>query len=1325
MSLIKIGHFADIQINCYGKWISRAFEYDHDLNLAADDVIASGIELVVIVGDSFERTSASNEESAIFTKFIQKLTNAGIFVLIVPGNHDMKLHNLDAYVDIHGKQQYEKDPIHAAIAGIKNVLYVEDSSFVELGGMVFAIWSHKTKYRNKEQYNPWSLPEAAQYAPEVTGKFTVDLFHDPIKNCVDFDGRVVRGHNEHRIDIKEFNGHLAMMGDIHKPQVHTIRVDDDGTKSYAIYPGSTVIRNFKEGDYYDNAKVLAAGNNEHNWMQYEVDTSAGSKGLIGANKKPVKQMCKWHTIHVYEHDIESILSLELDAAEFHRIRVVRHFAKHTSTEVFDKFIAMLQTKYKLLTLRIDDAFKLHVAEDSNEAPIDVSFDWILERGKQWVDKAYEHVDNDETKSRLVYKTMKHIESVVKTAESRIGTESVTINKITAYNFMSIDKITLDLNDYKGFNIITAANGVGKTTLMRALKWCKFDTVDYRQPANQKKLNAIQVFNDKYPDRDDCFVELELNDSAGNIYTIKRAQYKQWTADATKSVTNWKNEIIKVHYELTIHKNGVVQTEEEAQQLLSSMFHDYHMYAQLYCLDGSTLEYIVHQKADQIPAWLMSRLGINIVDTYNMMKKGIKTDVYANIDPVKYSEQELQQQIVDYTAAIETKQTSISTNNLSVSTFTNDLKQCNDELYALKNANAPVAPTMPSLIAESMEYTALAQKTVQALALANRTDVITSIPDIDIELVSLTNNINNANEINATADKNIQDSTVKLKALNDNLPTLSKQLNNKLAEIDAVTTQLHTELTDIRKQKDEHAETVKNAMNTVTTTNDAITKLTNEHNLNKLQITTAHENAVRDNITTQVDKLNASKHVIQTSITEKNTVVQNLQNEIDSLTADIAKLESSGSCSECGRVYDNIKEIEQHIEQHKASIVVKQAKIQEINTELEITFNPAILQLNTKITELNNADIVTIAKTTSSKELSDADNIFETKLTELRTNEEYVRCNTLITDSEAKTADLTVKETAKQQEINAQQDKVTEANSKYDADVRNFNNLITTIEQDIERFKATKIYPETLDKNKTRLTELTTHAKTIVDYVNASRAYVIKLNEFNGQNAPKIDALNLRISELTNSIDTANAENLELTKGIGNDEAQLANCKLMQQQLHLKSEADFIISNIDKAMTYNKGSLAMELFDKISEKLNSELEQLCQGLLFNVFFDKDTAALMMEDKIGACSVRPAFFASGMQETFIALNLIALLWKHKVQQKQNIAFIDEISGKLHDGKNVAGDIEVINYRKMLAKQLIHICELTGESIFLIDQTLDHDYADNIIQLKLNAQAATVLA
>lgn len=97
MNSIRIMHFADVHfgIEGYGKTDpttglnTRLTDFRNALNAAIDKALAAGIHAALFAGDAYKSRDPSQTHQREFASCIRRLTDAGVPVVMITGNHDL------------------------------------------------------------------------------------------------------------------------------------------------------------------------------------------------------------------------------------------------------------------------------------------------------------------------------------------------------------------------------------------------------------------------------------------------------------------------------------------------------------------------------------------------------------------------------------------------------------------------------------------------------------------------------------------------------------------------------------------------------------------------------------------------------------------------------------------------------------------------------------------------------------------------------------------------------------------------------------------------------------------------------------------------------------------------------------------------------------------------------------------------------------------------------------------------------------------------------------------------------------------------------------
>ena len=97
MPSIRLMHFADVHfgVENYGRFDpatglnSRLVDFRDALNAAIDTALAAGIELALFAGDAYKTRDPNQTQQREFARCLGRLTEQGIPVVMLAGNHDI------------------------------------------------------------------------------------------------------------------------------------------------------------------------------------------------------------------------------------------------------------------------------------------------------------------------------------------------------------------------------------------------------------------------------------------------------------------------------------------------------------------------------------------------------------------------------------------------------------------------------------------------------------------------------------------------------------------------------------------------------------------------------------------------------------------------------------------------------------------------------------------------------------------------------------------------------------------------------------------------------------------------------------------------------------------------------------------------------------------------------------------------------------------------------------------------------------------------------------------------------------------------------------
>jgi DNA repair exonuclease SbcCD ATPase subunit len=206
--------------------------------------------------------------------------------------------------------------------------------------------------------------------------------------------------------------------------------------------------------------------------------------------------------------------------------------------------------------------------------------------------------------------------------------------------------------------------------------------------------------------------------------------------------------------------------------------------------------------------------------------------------------------------------------------------------------------------------------------------------------------------------------------------------------------------------------------------------------------------------------------------------------------------------------------------------------------------------------------------------------------------------------------------------------------------------------------------------------------------------------------------NATIAQLTSEQDSINSNIAKLT---------INNATLESKKLQLESIIDEIkqyeyantVWKLFQHTISNKG-LNKYVFDSVAMQINSELNNLLDGLNYRIYFDlQDNYTLKMVDLLGQASIRNLYTIGGMESTLGALSLVAIIKSKTIKNNGDFIFIDEITGKLNNAKDTKGtDQTNKDYQYEFFTILQKLSANTN--IAIIDHVLPIDWFKGIINV-----------
>ena len=207
----------------------RSRDFMAALSWAVDKLMATPPTQVFLLGDIYNDSHPSNKARRFFKSQVRRLSEAGIAVHILVGNHDA------------GRTDHAIEPIIES--GLENVHVYYSPTVVKTADAAYFIYPHsETVERQEKDLRSHFLETVAEWQKEDTGKLTKILCaHLPIYGAKDSDGHSHEDQDSVRLDdLALLGADYAFLGDFHAHQKLNL------PKTEGYYVGSLERTNFKD-----------------------------------------------------------------------------------------------------------------------------------------------------------------------------------------------------------------------------------------------------------------------------------------------------------------------------------------------------------------------------------------------------------------------------------------------------------------------------------------------------------------------------------------------------------------------------------------------------------------------------------------------------------------------------------------------------------------------------------------------------------------------------------------------------------------------------------------------------------------------------------------------------------------------------------------------------------------------------------------------------------------------------------------------------------------------------------------------------------------------
>jgi DNA repair exonuclease SbcCD ATPase subunit len=407
-------------------------------------------KLIVICGDLFhEKNNHQNKQNILAKEFINKLSSYGEIV-IIDGNHDYIPHNDNSSSSICSLLHHLKV--------VNPVHYLTENKIYNIHNINFGVTT-----MNSSQVTP--IPN------KQPNELYIGLYHGSLYKSITDIGWVNDDETSFKAsDFKSYD--ITMLGDIHKFSF----INKEKTMAYA---SSLIQQNF--GESITN----------HGLIKWNLETKKGEFIQV-----PNNWVYKVHTItDINDYTIPDIIDKKT------RLKLIY---KNQKREDIDKYKKEINKKYMIINLRQEEQYD----EKST----------IIKDGKL-INKSMLEVYNEYLQE---YKLKEDFEITIKISECIEKFNTETSHKIknlklktlefdNLFTYGSNNKINFE--SLEGLNIITGANGLGKSSIVDIILFTIFNT--FSRGRGKDALN-IRHINGKSK------ITLDLN---GEIYEIIRKIHK--------------------------------------------------------------------------------------------------------------------------------------------------------------------------------------------------------------------------------------------------------------------------------------------------------------------------------------------------------------------------------------------------------------------------------------------------------------------------------------------------------------------------------------------------------------------------------------------------------------------------------------------------------------------------------------------------------------------------------------------------------------------------------------------------------------------------------
>lgn len=1295
-------HYADIQIEVRtsGTGAQRYDEFARGLQDIEAVAQRMQPDIIVIPGDIFEFQDANAEELKLFTQHLHAILPTCKRVIIIPGNHDVRQRGIALTTSTEKRNL--TDAIDLAVTAVKSpkISYYQKTGLYEdtTFDITWAVWSQWTKHSMadvKPAYSPWVDNDIKS----VKTSSVIELFHDPVMGCKHFDGQPSKHFENYKITMADFQAPTVLAGDIHAPDI--VR---DGDKTFT-YCSSLVQRNFGEGDYYDGHKLTVKGNCQHGYNILTFDTDINR--VVDIEFFSLNQVVSRHTIYLSDKfDYETMTALlSIEATELNKIRLVCKSGLSEFTKNEEALVRHFKSKYTC-SVETDWAKDVLSVEVDTTEYADLSQivdkDKMLKISKKYIDTIVKQSTTIETEDREASAAMIYemFEEQLLAADLTNKKLSIDIIGGTVSNFMSFTKDVQIRFGNAPITKITGANGVGKTKLFDFLKWMTKDQISSSQNLRNKRYNYALYFND----------HSEADTVSGELKFIVNGKPHKLVKTLTRSWKKGKKDIFAKNWidnlsgtptmSLTLtSSNLTTDNTQEVVEYMDSLF-TFQELEQLVFINSFSFDRLINMKPEDLSARFLNIIGLDAMTDLLGQIEDVKA---AKLGPLAKPAMTVNQ-IVEQIAQIETKAQTLEHDTKAkrseaeaieteVDAKTKDTNGLRSKLHQVDKTHIIDAQieVINANVARRQDTITEKQARLDLLLATKDSMSIDKLKDgshaLELKLVNARHKVEQseqrAESIRQTIDAKKSDAVLIVK-------DVTFELNSEIAIQEKSISAKRELILELKGKKSAH---VASWLNEVQRSKNAVDELLNKSitvgsglndALSAIKIVAAEVAMAKKTITEKIERAEKKVADLVTSkvcLTCKQTKSKSAQEAIDKQIVTVKKsiVDQEAEMLLLGGKVDTIK----------ADWSQCQTKI-ELNKAIQAEHNKESIKLKAlllgetvpNISEWQQAFAMGQAIT---KELADQSEQLETLTAEV------VHFGAEL-GAKLKQHDRVIE--AKSQIV-----KVTQELEEHKGSEALLKQAVIDIKIDMAKIEAKLAELATIDDN---IQELNDAVKLhLVDNEKERGTQQLLTQRLrwsieNKETQLKIDTQDRLLGDMKEQARSVNETLAAFAqeKASGIQQVEILNGKIGEvRQWRLVESSLKLYKRL-----LGKHGLPQYIFAHIVGLINTKLNESLEGVDFRLQFDQDTLELKFID-LKQDVMRPVQFVSGMQTTVIALALINIMRQLNGSKQFNVLMIDEISGKLNDGKDLT--YEARNYKELVQQFIATISK--GCQVVIVDHTL----------------------